>query len=152
MWRTNTTYHCVQHFLVIVLVTDSISSVVRCAQVQKFEVVHSSVAEEKVFSFLRRRATKELIEHVVISFASSWVDQSDFFEQVRLDLCSGQLTGSSKSNVNVFSEARRVVVSDGSCVSKRFQDRIALQHLLFDTHTVRSALVRGCDTKSRSPP
>jgi hypothetical protein len=81
---------------------------------------------------LTREALDELVEDVEVTFALSLVSHTRPLEQVGDDGGTRDLCGFSESDLNEFTESRRVIVLGGLGVTEGFEKRIGLDQLLFE--------------------
>jgi hypothetical protein len=69
---------------------------------------------------------------VKIPLVGDLTDHSCFLEKVVVDIRTHWLALSIEVDLKVFAKSRRVVVSQGLCVSKRLKQRICSQHHVLD--------------------
>lgn len=81
---------------------------------------------------LLAHATDHCVKDVIIPLALILIHDSGLFQQILLDLGPLDHAVLVKVDVNVLAEARGVVVPHRFRISKGLQDRIRLDHLLFD--------------------
>mmetsp|Transcript_8399 Transcript_8399/g.23349 ORF Transcript_8399/g.23349 Transcript_8399/m.23349 type:complete len:337 (+) Transcript_8399:4389-5399(+) len=103
-----------------------------------------------------RSTSASLIENVVITLTLLVIDHSHLLKQIRLNLCTTQPTSSSRHSRrhrrrwrelqnDKLSKSTRIVISQSSGVSKRFQHGVGLQHLFFDV--CNFSIGRPCHSK-----
>jgi hypothetical protein len=81
---------------------------------------------------------EQLVKDVVVSFLGSLMSNTRFFQQVSFNVCSYDVSSRTEFDSNKLTKPRRVVVSDGLSITKRFQNRVSLKNLLLQsTHFTR---------------
>ena len=72
--------HGVQHFVVIVLVADTVAPIVRARLTEKAEVVVLHPTAEEGIALLGGCRRQELVEYVVVALTCRGVDKSNLFQ------------------------------------------------------------------------
>ena len=73
-----------------------------------------------------------MVEDVVVAFVVSLVDDARLFQQVGAHRSPDDVVGIVEADLDVFAEARRVVVPRRLGVSDRLHDRVRRQNLFLD--------------------
>ena len=100
------TYHCFQHLLVIVLITDAIAAVKSPRLAEQLKIRESASSQQKRLALGFCCAAQKLVKDVVIALSDSGMNEAHFFQQVRFNGCAGEFATARKANVNVLSKTR----------------------------------------------
>lgn len=96
-------------------------------EIRKFACVS---VQTKVFSFLERSTSAELIENVIITLNLWLVYEARPFKEVGPDTSSDDILLRVKKDLEVFAEPGGIVVSGSLCISKGLENRVCREDLL----------------------
>lgn len=84
---------------------------------------------QKVFlALLWCHTCQHFIKDVKVSFSNVLMNEPDFFQEVGINCSTNEGSTLLELQFNEFSESRGIVISDGPCVSKGFQDGVGFEN------------------------
>lgn len=105
-------------------ITNSISSSKFVSLTEQLEIIHAKVVEVKCLPLGTSSTTQELVKDVVITLILTRMYQANLLQQIGLDASTRQLSRGTEADINVLSEAGRVIIPNRPRVTERFKDGI----------------------------